>query len=365
MSKEALSDKQGIAIISLFIIGSSIILTTAGEAKKDIWIAIILSIIAAIPVLLVHSRLLVLFPGKDLYDILEIIFGKVVGKGISILFIWFSFFLGGLVLKVFGDFILMVSMPETPEIVSMFMIGVLCIWAVKEGIGTIGRWAEFFIIGTIALILLVSLMLIHRMNINNLRPMLSINIKPTIEGAFHAFIFPFTQTIVFTTFFSSSKIKSLYKVYIFGVLIGGIVLYISATTDILVLGVNIIGGMHFPSFGTARLLEFAEIWEGVEILITTSFIVGGFIKVSICLLSTCNGVAKIFEFEEYKSIVTPIGFLVVNLSYFIHDSVMEKSEFALNIYPIYAFPFQVILPLIILIIAEIKKKHLKNRIMEK
>ncbi|MBF8983402.1 endospore germination permease [Lutibacter sp. B2] len=304
MNKEVISDKQGISIISLFIIGSSIVLTVAGKAKKDVWIAIIFSILTALPIVWVHARLLVLFPGRDLYDVLELVFGKFIGRGISLLFIGFSFFLGGLVLRVFGDFISTVSSVAIPGIVPMLFMGALCIWAVKEGIETIGRWAEFFLIGTIVLILIVNLLLINKMNINNLRPILYEGIKPVVDGAFHAFIFPFTQTIVFTTFFSSLKNKSVYKVYIVGLLIGG------------------------------------------------------FIKVCMCLLSTCNGIAKIFGFNDYRFIVTPIGLLIINLSYFIHDNVMEKAAFASDIYPSYAFPFQVILPISILIVAEIKKKQL-------
>jgi len=93
-------------------------------------------------------------------------------------------------------------------------------------------------------------------------------------------------------------------------------------------------------------------------LFASSFILAGLIKVCICLLSTCNGFSKLFDLHDYRFIVTPIGLLVINLSYFIHDSIMDKTEFASDIYPYYAFPFHVILPIIIWIAAEIKKKQL-------
>ncbi|QEK11525.1 GerAB/ArcD/ProY family transporter [Crassaminicella thermophila] len=358
MNKEFISDKQGISIISLFIIGSSIVLTIAGEAKKDIWIAIILSILTALPIVLVHARLLVLFPKRDLYDVLELVFGKLIGRGISILFVSFSFFLGGLVLRVFCDFIFTVSFQETPEIIPMLFIGGLCIWAAKEGIEIIGRWAEFFLIGTIVSIFIVSLLAMHKMNINNIRPILYEGIKPVVEGAFHAFIFPFTQTIVFTTFFSSLKNKSIYKVYIVSLLIGGGVLYISSVTNILTLGINTVESVYFPTYTTASRLTLGNVVEGLEVVISVTLLIGGFMKVCICLLSTCNGIAKIFGLNDYRLMVTPIGLLIINLSYFIHDNVMEKAEFASDIYPIYAFPFQVVLPIIILIVAEIKKNRL-------
>ncbi|SKC42622.1 GerAB/ArcD/ProY family transporter [Maledivibacter halophilus] len=359
MNKEGISDKQGIAIISLFIIGSSIILATAGEAKKDLWIAIILSIIAAIPMILIYSRLLLIFPGHDLYGVLQIVFGEFIGKGISVLFIGFSFILGGLVLRVFGDFVNVASLTETPIIIPMLMIGTLCIWSVKEGIETIGRWGKFFLIGTAILIFIVSLLLISKMNINNLRPVLEEGIKPVFKGAFQAFTFPFTQLIVFSTIFTSRKKKSVYKVYIMGLLIGGLVLYVSSITDILVLGSNTASNVYFPTFETARRLSLGRVGERLEIVIAITLLLGGYIKVCICLLSTCNGIAKIFNFNDYRFIVTPIGLLIIDLSYFIHNSVMEKAEFASEIYPYYAIPFQIILPVIIWIAAEIKKKKIE------
>lgn len=360
MNKEVISDKQGISIISLFIMGSSLILITGGQSKKDVWIAIILAILTALPIVLVHARFLVLFPGRDLYDILEIVFGKYIGKGIIVLFVSYTFFLAGLVLRVFGDFISVVSLQQTPKIIAMCMIGFLCIWAAKEGIETIGRCAKFFNIVIISFILIGTLLLTKHMNINNLNPILAEGIKPVIKGTFQALIFPFTQTIVFTTFLSSLKSKSVYKTYLFGLLIGGLILYLISVCDILILGVHNAESMYFPSYAGIRSLKIRGISAGFEILFTSSFIIAGFIKVCMCLLSTCNGISKIFGFYDYRFIVTPIGLLVINLSYFIHDSVMEKAEFASDIYPGYAFPFQVILPILILIVAEIKKKRLAN-----
>lgn len=360
MNKEVISNKQGIFIISLFIMGSSMILTTAGEAKKDIWVALIISILSALPIVLIHARLQALFPKKDLYDILEFILGKFIGKGICILFTWFSFFLSGLVLRVFGDFIYIVALPETPEIIPMILTGILSIWIVREGIEVIGKWSELFFVIIIILLIVVFFLLIEKIDINNLHPLFNEDLNLVIEASFHSFIFPFTQTIIFTTVFSTFEKKDYYKVYTLGLLIGWIILFIFSVNDILVLGVDVSENMYFPSYASVRLLEIGSISAGFEIIIAVTFLIAGFIKVSICLLSTCNGTAKIFGFNNYRFLVTPIGLLIISLSYFIHDNIMEKSKFALDIYPFYALPFQVILPIIILIIAEIKKKQLAD-----
>ena len=99
MKNEVISERQGIILIILFILGSTLLIGSAGQAKQDAWIAIIIAISWSIILLLMFSRILSLYPGKDLFDILQITFGKFIGKIISILMIWFAFHLGTLVSK--------------------------------------------------------------------------------------------------------------------------------------------------------------------------------------------------------------------------------------------------------------------------
>jgi spore germination protein KB len=93
--------------------------------------------------------------------------------------------------------------------------------------------------------------------------------------------------------------------------------------------------------------------ESVE---ATIGIIAIFPKLSICFLSVCRGISKIFELADYRFIVTPVGLLIINLSYFLYDSIMDFIAWSIEIWPYYAFPFQVIVPVIVLIIGTIKKK---------
>ncbi len=355
MNKEVISNTQGMATIALFIVGSSIVLSLDAKAGKDIWVAIILSLALSVPIILVHSRFLVLFSGKDLFLVFEIVFGKVLGKVFVLIYIWFSFFLAGLVLRVFGDFIGSVSFPETPKIIVMTIIGLLCIFSVKKGIEVIGRFSIFFVIIVMVLMLCITLLLIPQMNINYVLPILREGNKKLLEGTFQGLIFPFTQTIVFSTVFTSLKSnKSFYKVFIFGVLIGGGILYNTSITNLLVLGSKESSEVYFQTYEAVQRISIGGFIERIEIIIGTAFIFGGFVKISICILSTVKGLARLFEFEDYRFLVTPVTLLIINLSYFIHDSSMAKVDFASDIYPFYALPFQIILPLFFLVFTEIK-----------
>ena len=130
MGKEQISDKEAIVLLIMFIIGTTMIVGTGGDAKNDAWIAGIVATVYFIPMLLIFSRLLSLFPGKDLFDIFSIVFGKIAGKILSVVYIWYSFHLGGLVLRNFGEFVNVVALPETPLFIPLLCLGLVCVIAV-------------------------------------------------------------------------------------------------------------------------------------------------------------------------------------------------------------------------------------------
>ena len=359
MNKEIISDNQGITIVSLFILGGASVFAQGLEAKKDLWLAFILGIIMVLPMIIIYARLHYIFQGKDLFDILEICFGKVIGKIMIILYIWFVYYFVADVLVTYGQFIRAVSFDETPQIILIIFLGILCIWGIKEGIEVLGRFSEVFIYISIISLFIIILLLIPDMNISNLRPILNEGIKPVLKGTFSVFTFPLVQTVVFTMAFSKFKRKrSPYKVYTIGLLIGATYLALLSITNILVLGVNTATSTIYPSHSTVAKIDVGYTIQRIEVTIAIIFILGGFIKISILLLCACKGVAKLFGCKDYRFIIIPISLLVINLSYFQYESVMYYFEFNRDIWPYYHFPFQVIFPIVIWIIAEIKKDRL-------
>lgn len=105
--------------------------------------------------------------------------------------------------------------------------------------------------------------------------------------------------------------------------------------------------------------------ERMETIVIVITIVTTFIKISVCLLATCVGLSKIFNIEDYRVLAIPIGALMCNFTIFAADSVMQLSNLTSEIYPYYSFPFQVVLPIIIWIVAEIKNKSTRNNLKHK
>ncbi|MEJ8554560.1 GerAB/ArcD/ProY family transporter [Tepidibacter sp. Z1-5] len=355
MNREIISDKQGVSIVAIFIAGTSSILSLGLEAKKDVWLAIILSIIMGIVVSLIFVRLHLIFPDKNLFDICEICFGKFIGKIFILLFTWFAFEEGSQVLINNSQFIRDTALMETPMVMPRIVLLFLCVWAVKEGIEVIGRWSIFFIIPFILFVLIEVLLLVPKMDINNVFPILDKGITPVLKGAYSSFTFPFGETVMFAMIFSRFKTKkSYYNVYILGLLIGGICALLLSLSTVLVVIPSDALQKYYSAYDTATRIDIGDFIQRLEIISSLVFMIGGFIKISILLLATCIGVSKLFNFSDYRFIVIPICLLLLNLSFIEFDSRMDFVDWNSSGWLYYTFIFEIFLPVIVLIAAKIR-----------
>ena len=361
MGKEQISDKEAIILIIMFIVGTTMIVGTGGDAKNDAWISGILAAVSFVPLLLIFSRLLSLFPGKDLFDVFSMVFGKVTGKILSAIYIWYSFHLGALVLRNFGEFINVVALSETPMLISLLCLGLVCIFAAYLGIEVLSRTTAIFVPLIIFIVFVVLILGIPQLRLNYIQPILGNGLTPVLKGTFSTFSFPMAETVVFLCVFTSLQTKkSPKRVYIWGTLIAASMIIIVTIRNIAVLG-NLVGNFYFPSYVAASRIRIGNFIQGVEVTVSFVFIFAVFAKCAVCLLATCKGIAKMFNLKDYRSIVIQTGLLMIYFSYTVYHTIIEMNYWAFEIYPYYAFPMQVVIPVITWIIAEIKKsKNLLN-----
>ena len=79
-----------ICIIVLFLISNIPTLSEYSPAEHNIWISYIVGFIFTFPLYLIYIRLCDLHPGKNLFEILNEMFGKYIGGGLCILYILYA-----------------------------------------------------------------------------------------------------------------------------------------------------------------------------------------------------------------------------------------------------------------------------------
>ena len=362
MHKENISSKEAISLIVLFNIGTSAMIQTGSEAKEDLWLAVIFSILMTLPAILIYARLNTYDEYKDIYEVIEDNFGKFLGKIIILLYVWYSIHLSALVLRDFGEFYINIVAPGTPMAVPMILLVLLNIWIVKDGIESMGRWAEIYVPIIVIAIFTTIIFLIPNMDMDNARPILYNGIKPVFNGAFSLFGFPFGETVLFIFLFSSLRNKkSSYKVYLIGLLIGGITIFGISTANLLVLGPYRLSSFYFPSYEVLKKLNIGDFIQRVEIIASAIFILGGFIKMCTTSLVACKGITRVFGFKDYRFVVSGVSLLKFNLSLIIAESFVEFIAWTSQVWRYYSLLFNTILPIIILIVVEIKLRTKKSK----
>lgn len=362
MDKQVISDKQGVTLMVMFIWGSTLIMGTAGEAKKYMWLAIILGMAEASLVMILYCKIINSTSYSNIFDINEVAFGRIAGSALNILYIWFAYILGSMVLNNFTEFINIVGLPDSPRIYGIIPIVILSIWGVKSGVEVLGRWSEFFIIILLMIMFFTTVISIPSMDISRIRPITPNEIKPILNGASSAFSFPFAESVVFMMISSSFKNKkSPYKIYLLGLLISGLMITNFALRNIMVIGAETLSQSYFPSYIALSIIKVGEFVQRIETAVTVSFLLTGFVKISICIMASCNGLAKLFRFDNYDILVTPVSLTMFATSFIVYDSILEAGKFIREVLPYYTIIFQLILPLVTYTGIKVREKSAKGK----
>jgi spore germination protein KB len=297
-----------------------------------------------------------LFPKKNIYQILDELFGKKIGKIIILIFMWHTLYLGSIVLCNFAQYINVTTLPETPILPISICLILISLYLAKSGIKTIGRWGPIILTILIIVITFTFMLSLPVSEIKNIMPIMESSFDKIINSAFSIFLLPFSELIVILGIADQYNIKNKEKkTFILGVIIDGILLLTVLLRNILVLGVPILKDTFFSSYEAARILELGEFLTRIEGVITINFILGGITKITLFIISLSKGIGHLSNNNNYRKLVIPASLLVLSISPFLFDSVSDMFDFE-TIFGLYAIPIQLVLPIVIWIFAEYKNK---------
>lgn len=356
MTDGKISGKQATHMMILFLLGSSLVTGGSVSAKQDSWISVLIGMIMAIPVVLIFANMYKTAPGKDLFDMAYMVFGKIGGALITALFCLYTLHLGALVIKNFSEYFQVVTIPETPQLVTALCIGLLAYYNIVKGIEVLGRGAVFIMPITLSVILLLNVLSFKYMDFQNLQPMFNQEPKLILSGAYSVFAFPFAETVMFITIFSAVETKkSPVKLYLTAIIFSGIMLAVLVAVATMILGLPLISLLYFPSYAAAGVIDIGGFISRVEVLVSGNYIIFGVVKVTVCLFVSCKGIAKLFGIKNHKVLAAPNVTIMVVSSLFLYESTMQMFDF-IDIYKIYAPFFEVVIPLATIIILKSKAK---------
>jgi spore germination protein KB len=111
---------------------------------------------------------------------------------------------------------------------------------------------------------------------------------------------------------------------------------------------------NFPTYASTRIIRIGNFLQRIEASVAIVFMISGFTKSTVCLYSSTKGLAHLFNIKDYRRLAMPLGILMALYSIIIHEDAVKMLEWASKIYPYYAILHQIIIPVIVWIVAEIK-----------
>lgn len=343
--------------IGCFIQGAAIVVTVLyAITKQESWLSFLLGLLFFLPIMLLYIAFTTIFPGKNLIEVNNLVFGQVLGKTISIAYIWYFFTLISLNLRDAGDFVLSSILPETPTLAVTISLLIICAYAVRGGIQLISRFSVLFVVTIFAIAIITTLFNLRNIELGNFRPILSLPPIKYFHGATIVSMIPFSEIIVFlmfTPFVKETNLKISKAIFI-GFLIGTATFIIIVFRDISVLG-EVISLVNRPSFEAHRLIDILEIITRIDILysIATVFII--YFRISIFYYATVLGIAQIFNLSSYKQLTFSTGALTIPYMLILFKSPIEHIVWVNDTAPIFSIAFGPMLIAITLIVAKIRK----------
>ncbi|MFB5281576.1 endospore germination permease [Peribacillus sp. Hz7] len=341
------------AIVATAILGVPSI--TAKYAKTDLWLSPILASLLGYMTVYIAYKLHKLYPKQTVIQFSEQIIGRFAGKLIGFLFLSFYIQITGHMLRQYAEFVVDSFLVNTPISVIMALMALLCSFIVRGGLEVLGRAAQLFSpIFTLPLLFLI-ILVFPDFEFKNIFPILGEGIMPPIKGA----IVPggwFTEFFLITfllPFLTDQKkgmkygMMTVFVVMMTLVVVNLIVLFILGPTT---------PTKFYPLMSVARYISLADFFEHLESAIMAIWVVGAFIKISVFYYGIALGTAQWLNLSDYRSIVWPLGILLVIFSFWSFPSTLELNKYSVETFPFLGLLIQMIIPLFLLGIALIRKR---------
>ena len=338
-----------------FLYGSTSILNAAISAKNDAWLAIILGGAGGALLAAMYVAVALLNPSKTLVEILRDRFGRFAGNVVALLYIWYFIHLASLVFRNFGEFITTATFPETPMAVITGIFAALLVYGINSGVEVMGRVGELFMPFIPLIVIIISLSVLTTCDFMSFLPVLENGINPVLHAAFGFMTFPFGEMVVFLMLFPHlNKRGNMKKIVALSVLfIVALNLFIFFR-DVCVLGSDLMYRATFVPHMTSLLIPGIN----VEPLVDINLLIGGGMKISICIYAAAKALSQVLGIDDYRKLTMAITTFCVVLSIWLYENVLEMFNWAEKVWPYYSIPFQIAIPLLLLILS--LKRNVKS-----
>jgi len=350
-----INSQQLLFLIAGFVQGSILLIDfTVGITEHQTWMVILAGLAISAPVILSYVALAKRFPGMNLVQINDMVYGRFLGKAVSMYYIFFFVMTLSFNIRDVGELYVTFLMQDTPFIFFLVVFAATCAYAVTKGIEVFGRVSHLFVVTGLFVIISTFILLIDQMDFSNFLPLFELPFIRIFQGTHIVSIIPFGETVAFLMIMGRlNKTEHAVKRTFFGLSIGALSLLVVAVRNTAVLG-RTQTIWTSPSFQSIRLINIGTVLTRMDFLIGIAQTVLIFFKCSLFLYVLVVAVSQLFGLKSYLPLVLPLAGIEVIVAATVFQSPVDHAMITQNAGIIYSVPLVFIFPPLSLLIAKIR-----------
>lgn len=364
MEKIKITPLQIFSLIVLFELGTGLVVNLGMEAGKDEWLAVLLGMVIGILLYAGYSMLYLWFPNMLPTEYDKLLLGKYLGTLAGISYMVFFLYKASRDLMDGGLLVIATTLRETPVFIVNMLMMITVAYTIHKGLEVLARTA-LILLTVMMMIGALNLLLIafaHIVDINRLLPVLGGGIGPLLRAVSRTnYQFPFAEVIAFNMllpFLNHPKrgVKAGYLALLFT----GLILSLAVATTVAVLGADLAERSYFPMLIMVGKASISDFIQRPDIFVVMAFIIGIYFKICIYFFAAVIGISNIFNIP-YQKLIYPLTLIILALTAFETRSYSEHLTKGGKMLYLVDPIFFIVLPLILLIAAVIRKFIFRSR----
>lgn len=354
-NNEKIGSLQWMLLIFGFVNGSVLLLSLIdAQMKHDTWLVVLGGYGLSIPFVLSYVFLSKRFPGKNLIEIHDAVYGKILGSLISAGYAGFFILLFSYNYMQIVEFYSGFVFPETNQVVLYVTVALFCSYAAKKGVFAIANVNIYAVVFWVSTLAVTFFFLLPEMDFSNLLPVFE---APPVEFAKATYTMAcVTYCEILCFIFVTPYLKSAEKLGKYTVAGLGLSALLLLVVDILgssVLGAsrNIFLQSHYQA---ARIISIGEFLTRMELFAALAITAAMFVKISVFQFAAAKSLSTLLKLKTYTPLLLPLAAIGIVNAMVAYDSAVENMDL-FKYHVVYSLPFEFIFPPLSLLVARVRR----------
>lgn len=352
-----ISKYQISVLIIGFILGNYSIFNSIKNLGQDFWIVFVLGWLLSFLLAFIYVKIIVNNSKTNFVNIIIDSFGSTIGRIIILLYILYFLYQSSINLRMVSEYYVTVNYLETPIISILILIGFLIFYSLSKGIDTIARTAEILTPIGLILVSFTFFFVSSNFDFKYLKPIFQISNITIIRYSFIVLSNTFGGLFVFILISNFVPNKSgIYKTIFISIAISGTFILVLLFRDLLILGPDMLERNVFPPNRTSNFVSNILL----EPILSFDILLGGSLKVMLYTYGLLALLSQLCNIKNYKPFILVVISLLISFSNWIIDDITQLTDIVEKSHIYLTLPFQIIIPILILILQKIKRKRINS-----